>query len=267
MLDLLQYQFAQHACIAGVLVSIACGIIGTYIVSKRMVFLGSGISHAAFGGVGLGVFLGLDPLIVAIPFAIAAAIAMGAVQKKARISEDASIGILWAVSMAIGILFIRLKQGYAVDLFSYLFGNILTVSTSDLWLMGALNVIILTTVFLLYRELRAVTFDEEFAGIVGVPTRFVYFVLLALVALSVVILIRIVGVTLVIAFLAIPATVARSFTHDMRWMMLLASFVGLIASGAGFFLSYHLDVPSGSLIVLTLGSLFLVNMWIRRIRA
>ena len=192
MLEIFQYQFMQRALIAAVLVSVACGVVGSYVVIKRIVSLSGAISHAAFGGVGIGYFLGVNPVLAAIPFSIISAIAIGGVKQISNISEDTSIGILWSVGMAIGVIFINLTPGYAPDLFSYLFGSILTVNNTILYIMLILDIIIIATVYLFRREFLAVSFDEEFSKVVGLPALLVYMLLLALVALSVVVLIKVV---------------------------------------------------------------------------
>ncbi|MGZ7108834.1 MAG: metal ABC transporter permease, partial [Methanobacterium sp.] len=173
MLEFLQYGFIQNAFIAAILVSVACGIVGTYVVVKKIVSISGAISHAAFGGIGIGFFLGINPILAAIPFSLVSALGIGLINEKMKISEDTAIGILWSVGMAIGVIFISLTPGYAPDLFSYLFGNILTVPYSDLFLMMILDAIILLTVFLLYKEFLAVSFDQEFSKVVGVPSKLI----------------------------------------------------------------------------------------------
>ena len=163
MLEFFQYQFMQRALIAAVLVSIACGVVGSYVVIKRIVSLSGAISHAAFGGVGLGYFLGVNPVLAAIPFSIISAMAIGGIKQITNISEDTGIGILWSVGMAIGVIFINLTPGYAPDLFSYLFGSILTVNNTDLYIMLTLDIIIIAIVYLFRREFLAISFDEEFS--------------------------------------------------------------------------------------------------------
>src|SRR4030065_2519998 len=199
----------RNAIIAAVLVNITCGIVGTYVVIKKLVFISGGISHAAFGGIGLGYFLGVNPIVAAVPFSLLSAITIGLISKRSRLSEDSAIGIIWAAGMAMGIIFINLTPGYAPDLFSYLFGNILTIPVSDLYIILAMNLIIILIVVLFFKEFFSISFYEEFSLVVGVPTRFLYMVLLCMVALSVVILIRIVGIILVIALLTIPSSICR----------------------------------------------------------
>ena len=204
MLEIFQYEFMRNALFAAILVSIACGIVGTFVVIKRIVFVSGGITHAAFGGIGLGYFLGVNPLLIAIPFSIASALGIGLISKKVNISEDSAIGMLWAVGMAIGIIFISLTPGYAPDLFSYLFGSILTVTITDIIIMVILDIIIIAVISFLFNELHAISFDEEYCEILGINAKALYLLLLCLVALSIIILIRVVGIILIIALLTIP---------------------------------------------------------------
>ena len=259
MIEILQYEFMVNALAAALLAAVACGIIGVYVVVKRIVFIGGGIAHASFGGIGLGYLIGIEPVLCAIPFSIASAIAIGEVSRRAKLAEDTAIGIIWAMGMALGIVFISLTPGYAPDLFSYLFGNILTVPRSDLSVMLLLDVIIIVVVCLLYKEFLAITFDEEFATVIGVPAHKLYLVLLCLIALTVVLLIRVVGVILVIALLTIPAAVSRRFTNDLKKMMLLSIFFAASFAITGLYLSYLFDLPSGSMIVLVSGIVFLIS--------
>ncbi|KYK34090.1 MAG: metal ABC transporter permease [Theionarchaea archaeon] len=254
MIEILQYEFMRNALIAAVLVSISCGIVGTYVVVRKIVFISGGISHAAFGGIGLGYLLGVNPILAALPFSVLSAVSIGIISKKTKLSEDTVIGVMWPVGMALGILFIHLSPGYAPDLFSYLFGNILTVPRVDLVMMVTLDAVIVVVVALFYREFLAMSFDEEFSIVVGVPAQKLYLLLLCLVGLSVVVLIRVVGVILVIALLTMPAAISRLFTHDMKRLMLSSIGTGITATVCGLFLSYGLDLPSGATIVLILGA-------------
>ncbi|MCJ7825901.1 MAG: metal ABC transporter permease, partial [Anaerolineales bacterium] len=204
MIEALQYGFMRNALAAGVLVSIACGIIGTYVVINRIVFLSGGIAHTAYGGIGLGYLLGINPVIGAIVFSLISALGMGIVHRRTKERSDTIIGIMWAVGMALGIIFLDLSPGYKADLMSYLFGSILAVASSDLIIMFILNIIIVTIVVLYYRELQAISFDETFAFVVNVPVDRLYLLLIAMVALTVVMTMRIVGLIMVIALLTIP---------------------------------------------------------------
>ena len=258
-MDLL--EILKNPIIAGILASIACGIVGAYVVVKRIVFISGGISHASFGGIGLGYFLGIDPILGALVFSLVSAVTMGMVSRRTRLSEDTAIGILWAIGMAIGILFVYLTPGYAPDLMSYLFGDILFVSSQEMILMLILDIIIGLVVFLLYKELLTISFDEEFSTVAGLPTERLYLILLCLVALTVVVLIRVVGIILVIALLTIPAAMARQVTHSFKKMMLLSVLWGIVFTQCGLWLSYLLDWPSGATIILVAGILFLASFF------
>ncbi|MCD4816702.1 MAG: metal ABC transporter permease, partial [Methanosarcinales archaeon] len=222
MMELLQYEFIRNAIMAGILASISCGIIGVYVVVKRIVFISGGIAHASFGGIGLGYYLGINPILGVLPFSIASALSMGWVSKRSRLPEDTAIGILWAMGMSIGIILVSLTPGYAPDLMTYLFGNILTVPFSDIVLMLVLDAIIILVVYSFYKEFLALCFDEEFATVRGVHAERLYLVLLCLIALTIVVLIRVVGIILVIALLTIPAAMSRQFTSNLKKMMMLS---------------------------------------------
>lgn len=263
MFEFIQYEFMQRAFVAAILVSIACGAVGTYVVIKRIVSLSGAISHAAFGGVGLGYFLGLNPVLAAIPFSVAAALSMGAVKEKVNISQDTAIGIMWSVGMALGVLFINLKSGYAPDLFSYLFGSILTVSNTDLFIMLVLDVIIILTVYLFRREFLGVSFDEEFSQVVGLHATFINMLLLALIALSVVVMMKVVGIILLIALLAIPAAICKSYTYDLGKLMFSATIIGIILTSLGLTLAFIFNLSSGATIILVLGAALLISYFIQ----
>lgn len=256
----------QNALLAGLLASVACGIVGVYVVVKRVVFISGGIAHSSFGGIGLGYYLGIHPVLGAMFFAMAGALSMGLVTRRTRLPEDTAIGILWAMGMALGIIFIGLTPGYAPDLFSYLFGNILTVPAFDLTLMIVLDGIIILLVSLFYKEFLLISFDEEFSKVSGVATERLYLLLLGLIALTVVVLIRVVGIILVIALLTIPAAMARQFTYKIKTMMLLAILFGTIFTFSGLWLSYLLDLASGATIILVSGVALFISFGINKLR-
>jgi zinc transport system permease protein len=263
-MEILQYEFMRNALLAAVLVNIACGIVGTYVVIKKIVFISGGISHAAFGGVGLGYFFGINPILTAIPFSIGAAVSVGLLSKKTRVSEDTAIGIIWALGMALGIMFINLTPGYAPDLFSYLFGNILTVPVADIYIMLGLDAVIIVIAIIFNRELTAISFDEEYATIIGIPARLIYFLLLCIVALSVVLLIRVVGVILVIALLTIPASVCIQFTFNITKIILFSIIVGISATILGLVVSYFINLASGATIIILLAVIYFISFFIKR---
>jgi zinc transport system permease protein len=267
MLEALQYEFMRNALAAGLLAAVACGIVGVYVVVKRIVFISGGIAHTSFGGIGLGYFLGINPIIGALFFALGSGLAIGLVTRRTRLPEDTAIGVLWAMGMAFGVILIGLTPGYAPDLMSYLFGNILTVPFSDLLLMLVLDAVILGTVVSLYKEYLVVSFDEEYATAVGMPVERLWLLLLGMIALTVVVLIRVVGMILVIALLTFPAAMARQFTHSMKTMMVLSVALGALFTVGGLALSYALRLPSGATIILLAGCVLAVSMMVSRARS
>lgn len=249
-MDFLQYDFMRNAILVGMLASIACGIIGSYVVVKRIVFISGSISHTAYGGIGLGYLLGINPMYGAAFFTVLSALGIGLISEKTLQREDTVIGIIWAVGMALGVIFVKFSPGYTADLMSYLFGNILTVPIVDIVLIAVLDIIIVGTVLLLFEEFKAVTFDEEFAEVNGLNTSVLYLLLLCLIALTVVIMIRVVGIILVIALLTIPASIGGQYTSSLKGMMGLSIVLGIIFTTGGLLLSYFLDLPSGATIIL-----------------
>ena len=249
--DIIQYEFLRNAVLAGFLASIACGVIGTYIVVRRIVFISGGISHAAFGGIGLGYYLGINPVLGAVVFSVLSAFGIGVVNRFVKQSEDTVIGILWALGMALGILFISLSPGYAPDLFGYLFGNILTVPKSDIYLLGILNLLVLLVTVAFYKDILAISFDEEFAQIQGRSINFIYFLMLGLIGITVVLIIKIVGIILVISMLTIPPAISLHYTKRLSTMMFLSVILGIFFSLFGLYLSYKYDLQSGATIILT----------------
>ena len=265
MLEALQYEFMRNALMAGLLAAIACGIVGVYVVVKKIVFISGGIAHASFGGIGLGYFLGINPIIGALFFSLASGLAIGGITRKTRLPADTAIGVLWAVGMALGVIFINLTPGYAPDLMSYLFGNILTVPMSDILLMLILDAVIIGIVTALYKEYLILSFDEEYGAAIGMPVEKLYLLLLAIIALTVVILIRVVGMILVIALLTFPAAMARQFTHNMKTMMLLSVLFGFLFTLGGIWLSYQLKLPSGATIILLGGTVLAISFGVSRL--
>lgn len=259
MTDIFNFQFMQYAFIGGLLASIACGVIGSYIVTKRLVFIAGGISHAAFGGVGLGYFLGINPNIGALIFGLLASFLMGCFTKKAHVREDTSIGVLWTLGMGLGIMFIHLSQGYVPDLFTYLFGNILSISFQDIIFIIVLDLIILSVVTVFYKELLAIAFDEEYALTRGIPVFFFYILLLEIIALGIIILIKIVGIILVLALLTLPAAIAQKWTKTLRFLMIVSVFLSMFLILSGLYISYYWNLPAGATIVLLACGLFLIS--------
>ncbi len=263
LLDALAYDFVRHAILAGVLAAILCGVIGPFVVVKRLAFIGGGISHAAFGGLGLCFFLGLNPIWGAIGVSLLFAILLGLVDTEKVRSQDALIGVLWAAGVAVGIVFIAKTPGYAPNLMTYLFGNILLVTRTDVWITFGLSTAVLATVALFYKGLVAVAFDEVFARVQGAPVRFLRTLLLVLMALTVVILIQVVGIILVIALLTIPPVIALMLCRDLKWVILTSVGLGVAMTLAGLWISYEADLPSGPAIIL-LGTAVLLAVYAAR---
>ena len=250
MIEALQFEFMQHALLAGLLVSFAAGIIGSLIVVNRMVFLAGGIAHTSYGGIGLAVYLGLPIFLGASVFAVGAALLIAALTLKKRHRMDTFIGLIWAVGMAIGVIFVDLTPGYNVDLMSYLFGSILAVSSEDLYFMGVLLALILFVVTFWYRDILAVSYDSEYASLRGVNVRFFYTLILILSALTVVIAIKVVGLILVIAMLTIPVYIAEKLSHSLFSMMFLSGAIATLFTLLGLWMSYTYNLTSGASIII-----------------
>lgn len=266
MIDALQLEFMRNALVAGLLASVICGIMGTLVVVNRIVFLSGGIAHAAYGGIGLAFYFGWPYLVGTIGFSLVAAIVMAAVSMKAKHRADTIIGVIWALGMAFGIILLDLTPGYNVDLMSYLFGSILTVPRSDLWIMLAMAVLITALVAFYYKDLLALSYDEEFARIRGVPVKALYVTLIAMLAVTIVMVIQVVGLILVIALLTIPPYIAEKYARSLLQMMVGSSVLGALFSTAGLWLSYRFDLTSGASIIMVAGFGFALSLLIERMR-
>ena len=253
-------SFLQHALVGGLLASLGCGVIGTYVVAKRISFVAGGIAHSVLGGMGIAYFLGASPLAGALAAALVAAFLIGWIHLRLRQSEDTIISALWAVGMAIGVLFISRTPGYNADLMSYLFGNILMVSPADLTLMAALDAVALLTVLLFEKQFLAVSFDEEFARVRGIRVELFHLLLLCLVALMVVVLIQLVGLILVLALLTLPAAIAMQYSARLPTIMAAAVLLGAAFTGGGLALSYGPDLPAGATVILLAGAAYLASL-------
>jgi zinc transport system permease protein len=258
MIEILQYDFMRNALLAGVLAAVATGVVGSLVVVNRVVFISGGIAHAAYGGVGLALFFGLDPLLGATFFGLAVALSMGTVQRRSRQRVDTMIGVMWAVGMAIGVVFVDLTPGYKADLMSFLFGSILAVPGFELILMALLDLVVVAFVALYFRPLLAVSYDETFTRVRNLPVAALQLALLCLVALSVVLLMRVVGLILVIAMLTIPAAVGSRFTRSLKGMMVLSVVLGIAFNLTGLAISYAADLTSGATIILVAAVAFMM---------
>ena len=264
MTDFLEPAFMQRALVAGILLSALSAYFGVFVVQKKLSFLGAGLGHAAFGGIAAGLFFSVNPLIVAIPFTVVVALGITWVKTHTRLAGDTSIGIFFSVSVAAGVLFLSMREGATTDAFSYLFGSILAVAPSDLWLAGCMMVLGLTTLPRMWGRWAYATFDEEAARIDRIPTRRDDLVLSVLLALTIVLSVKVVGILLVAAWLVVPAASARLVAPTFWSMTLLAIAAGMITTVVGLGAAWTIDVPPGATIVLAQVALFIVCMAIGR---
>ncbi len=264
MTDALSYAFMQHALIAALLVSVVSGVIGSLVVVNRMVFLTGGIAHAAYGGIGLSIYFGFPMFFSTSLVAATAALIMAHYTLYAREKSDLLIGVIWAVGMASGIILVDLTPGYSGDLMSYLFGSILAVERSDLYVMGTLLIIALSVILLRYREILAVSYDSEYASLFGINVRLYYTLILLLCALSIVIVMKIVGLIMVIAMLTIPVYMAEKLASSLLQMMFYAVGFALIFTLSGLMLAYHYDLSSGPAIIMSAAFFLMIFLLIHK---
>ena len=254
-----QYEFLQNALLAGLLAGIGCGVIGSFVVVKRIGFLAGGIAHSVLAGMGAALFFGFSPTLGAMIAAMVSALLIGLISRYAGEQEDTLIAAFWAIGMAIGILFISKTPGYHTELMSYLFGNILMVSNQEITGMLLLDMAVLTIVGVFYKQFLAVSFDEELATLRGLPVTIIYLLLLCLVAVTVVLLIQIVGLILVIALLTLPAAIAGHYTQTLPGMMSVATLLGMSFTSTGLAISYAPDLPAGATIILLAGLVYILS--------
>lgn len=259
-MEILEFEFMRNAIAAGLLTSLICGIMGTLVVVNRIVFLSGGIAHAAYGGIGLAFYFNWPLMVSTMGFSVLASFLMAGVTLKAKHRADTIIGVIWAIGMALGIILIDLTPGYNVDLMSYLFGSILTVPKSDLLIMLITGIIICLLVTWHYQALLAVSYDEEFARIRGVPVKRIYFILIGMLGLTIVMVIQVVGLIMVIALLTIPPFIVEKYARSMAGMMMGATILGAVFTLSGLYLSYAFDLTSGAAIILVAGLAFLLSL-------
>ena len=262
---MLEYPFFQNALLGVSIISVAAAIIGTYIVTRRMVFISGGITHTCFGGLGLGYYLGVSPLAMAALFAIGGAVGVDALSRS-RVRQDTAIAVVWAVGMALGILFIFLTPGYVPELNTFLFGNVLTVTPADLAVFGVFALILLTVFLLFGRTIVAVSFDEDFARIKRLPVRFVNLMMTVLTAVCIVLTIRMIGVMLLMSMMSLPQMSAETFTRRYNPLMVASGVISLLGGVGGLFAGYWLDIPASATIVLLLVAIYLGCVLTARLR-
>ncbi|MCD8185223.1 MAG: metal ABC transporter permease [Rikenellaceae bacterium] len=256
--EIFEFRFLGNAAIACVLAGIACGIIGTYIVCRRLVFLSGGITHASFGGIGIAYYLELNPIAGAGVFAVLSALSMEALSQKMKIREDSAIGILWSIGMALGIVFVALTPGYAPNLMSFLFGNILSITQANLWAMAFLSALLILIFTLFYRPILYIAFDREYARTQNLPVTFINSMMMVLTALTIVLSIRLVGIVLLISLLTIPPVIVNSLTRSYRKIMIWSCVISAGGTFFGLFFSYSTDIPSGACTIIVLGIALIV---------
>lgn len=264
-MDLLLYPFFRNALLGVVLISLASAIVGTYIVTRRMVFISGGITHACFGGLGLGYFLGISPMLMAAVFAIGGSLGVDWFARR-RARRDSAIAVIWAFGMAIGVLFVFLSSGYAPELNSFLFGNVLTITTTDLWLFAALLIVLVAVYAVAYRAIIAVSFDPDFAATRRLPVRLINTVLTILLAVCIVLTIRMIGIMMLMSVLSLPQLTAELFTRSYGRMMLLSGIISLAGCVGGLFAAYAISVPASAAIVLLLVALYALAALLRPLR-
>jgi zinc transport system permease protein len=250
--SIFQYDFIIKGLLGAIFASITAGLAGTYVVSRRMVFLSGGITHASFGGIGIGYFLGINPVVGAAVFGIMSALGVEYLSVKQKIREDSAIGILWAFGMAIGIIFIYLTPGYTPNLMSYLFGSILTVSKADIIALGTMSVILILYFGVFYRTILYISFDEVFARTYSSYVDIFKYVTTSLIALTIVLNIRMAGVVLVISLLTIPPNIAMLFTRVYLKIVIWSIISGFVGTATGYAISYYAGIPVGATIIFTL---------------
>lgn len=266
MIEAIEFKFMQNALAAGILACLACGIIGVLVVVNRIVFVTGGIAHSAYGGIGLAVFFGFAPLLGAVGFTLIVAVIMALISLKNKRRADTVIGVLWAVGMAIGVILLDFQEGYNVNLMSYLFGSIMAVPRSDLIIMVVLDALIITLVILFYHNFLALSFDDEYASLMGVPVKTFYILMYILIALCVVVMIRVVGLILVIAFFTIAPYIAENWSRSLRSMMIISVALNMVFILAGLWLSYSLNLTSGAAVILVGSVIFFLSFIIQLFR-
>lgn len=249
LLELFQYTFFQHALLGSLFASIACGIIGTYIVTRRLVFISGGITHASFGGIGIGLYTGISPLLAAAVFSTLSAFGVEWLSKRSDMREDSAIAVFWTFGMAIGIIFSFLAPGFTPDLSSYLFGNILTITQGDIWILAILSIVLIAFFTLFMRPIIAIAFDRKFARSQQMPVALFEYILMMFIALTIVACLRMVGIVLAISLLTLPQMTANLFTYSFKRIIGLSILIGYIGCLGGLLLSYQLQVPSGAAII------------------
>ena len=249
ILELFNYTFFQHALLGSLFASIACGIIGTYIVTRRLVFISGGITHASFGGIGIGLYTGISPILGAAIFSVLSAFGVEWLSKRKDMREDSAIAVFWTFGMAIGIIFSFLAPGFTPDLSAFLFGNILTITLTDIWMLVILSLFLILFFYFFLTPIIYIAFDREYARSQRIPVRLFEYILMMFIALTIVSCLRMIGIVLVISLLTFPQMTANLFTHSFKKIIFMSIGIGFISCSGGLLLSYQLQVPSGASII------------------
>lgn len=260
MLEMLSYEFIQRALIASVIIGLVCSIIGVFVILRNLTFIGAGTSHAAFAGVTLGYLLNYNPIYFAVVFSLLTVWIVGYLNRMGYLKLDASVGIFYSLTMALAVLFIGLMKVYNAEVYGYLFGSILSVTKGDLAVILILGLAVLSLVYIFFKEFHFITFDEELAKASGIPAGWLSFLLLTMIAMTIVISLKSVGAILVFALIVTPAAAAYQLTYSMIRMFFYSAVIGIGSSVGGVFLSYWLDLPSGATTVLFVSALFFLSL-------
>jgi zinc transport system permease protein len=249
ILELFNYTFFQHALLGSLFASIACGIIGTYIVTRRLVFISGGITHASFGGIGIGLYTGISPILGAAIFSVLSAFGVEWLSKRKDMREDSAIAVFWTFGMAVGIIFSFLAPGFTPDLSTFLFGNILTITLSDIWMLAILSLVLIGFFTCFLTTIIYIAFDREYARSQRIPVRLFEYILMMFIALTIVSCLRMIGIVLVISLLTLPQMTSNLFTHSFKKIIFMSIGIGFMSCIGGLLLSYQLQVPSGASII------------------
>lgn len=249
ILELFNYTFFQHALLGSLFASIACGIIGTYIVTRRLVFISGGITHASFGGIGIGLYTGISPILGAAIFSVLSAFGVEWLSKRKDMREDSAIAVFWTLGMAVGIIFSFLAPGFTPDLSTFLFGNILTITLSDIWMLAILSLVLIGFFTCFLTTIIYIAFDREYARSQRIPVRLFEYILMMFIALTIVACLRMIGIVLVISLLTLPQMTSNLFTHSFKKIIFMSIGIGFMSCIGGLLLSYQLQVPSGASII------------------
>lgn len=265
-LSLLSFNFIQKGLLGAIIIGSTCSLIGVFVVLRGMSYIGSGIAHGSLAGVALALLMGWNPLILSIIAALIMIVLIETVSRKAELKMDTSIGVIFSLAMALAVLFIGLQKKYTPEIMSYLFGNLLRITVTELWAMAGIGLLVASLILIFFKELQYSTFDPEMAQISGIPASLISVMLSVFMGLTIVVSLQAVGELLVLALIVLPASSAYQLTHSLKKMMLISVGIGVISSLAGLFAAFYLDAPTGSTIVMVLGMIFFLALTLSRLK-